>query len=114
MDVGLKRLDDGALKKEYEGAAKEVEFAVQMTLDKVISEDPRFLERPAPKLDEEFPDRSNVFFLGEHAYGTAAQVSSTANNSLSVVLAVRVPFLLRCVSSAWADLSSANGWGEER
>lgn len=85
---GLKRLDDGALKKEYEGAAKEVEFAVQMTLDKVISEDPRFLERPAPKLDEEFPDRSNVFFLGEHAYGTAAQVSSTANNSLSVVLAL--------------------------
>ncbi|KAG2138020.1 hypothetical protein DEU56DRAFT_945849, partial [Suillus clintonianus] len=30
---------------------------------------------------------TNIFFLGEHAYGVAAQVSSTTDSALSVVLA---------------------------
>ena len=87
--LGLKRLESGALVKDYEGPDKELEQAVQMCLPEVASEDPRFLEREAPKLSEEFPEGSKIFFLGEHAYGVAAQVSATTETTLSVILAVR-------------------------
>ena len=46
------------------------------------------MEREAPPLAEEFPDGTKIFFLGEHAYGVAAQVSSTTKDTLSVILAV--------------------------
>lgn len=59
-----------------------------MTVSAVGAEDPRYLERPAPPLSEEFPEGSKIFFLGEHAYGVAAQVSATTDTSLSVILAV--------------------------
>ncbi|XP_006459675.1 hypothetical protein AGABI2DRAFT_184268 [Agaricus bisporus var. bisporus H97] len=84
---GLKRLENGALVKDYEDADKEIEQALQMCLSEVVSEDPRFLEREPPPLNVEFPDGSKVFFLGEHAYGVAAQVTGTTDTSLSVVLA---------------------------
>ncbi|KAI0787542.1 exonuclease II [Fomes fomentarius] len=84
---GLKRLDTGAFVKDYEGPEKETEQAVQMAVSAVNSEDPRFLEKEAPPLSEEFPEGSKVFFMGEHAYGVAAQVSATTEDSLSVVLA---------------------------
>ena len=87
--LGLKRLESGALVKDYEGPDKELEQAVQMCLPEVASEDPRFIEREAPKLSEEFPEGSKIFFLGEHAYGVAAQVSATTETTLSVILAVR-------------------------
>ncbi|OAX34740.1 hypothetical protein K503DRAFT_698174 [Rhizopogon vinicolor AM-OR11-026] len=84
---GLKRLESGALIKDHEGPEKEIEQAVQMVISEVASEDPRFLEKDAPPLSEEFPGGTNIFFLGEHAYGVAAQVSSTTDSALSVVLA---------------------------
>ena len=86
--LGLKRLDDGSFVKDYEGPEKETEQAVQMAVFEVSSEDPRFLEKEAPPLSEEFPEGSKVFFLGEHAYGVAAQVSATTEDTLSVILAV--------------------------
>lgn len=75
--------------KHYEGPDKEVEQAVQMCLPEIVSEDPRFIEREAPPLSDEFPEGTKVFFLGEHAYGVAAQVSATTDATLSVILAVR-------------------------
>ncbi|KAK7056414.1 exonuclease II Exo2 [Paramarasmius palmivorus] len=86
---GLKRLDTGAFIKDYEDQDKETEQALQLCVTSVISEDPRFLERPAPPLAEEFPEGSKIFFLGEHAYGVAAQVSKTEekDRTLSVILA---------------------------
>ncbi|KZT42222.1 hypothetical protein SISSUDRAFT_114027 [Sistotremastrum suecicum HHB10207 ss-3] len=84
---GLKRTEDGALIKDYEGKDKEREQAVQMSVSGVSSEDPRYLEKDAPPLHEDFPKGSKVFFLGDHAYGVAAQVSDTTDTSLSVVLA---------------------------
>ncbi|KAG2352576.1 hypothetical protein BDR07DRAFT_1313202 [Suillus spraguei] len=85
--AGLKRLESGALVKDYEGPEKELEQAVQMVISEVASQDPRFIEKDAPPLSEEFPDGTNIFFLGEHTYGVAAQVSSTTDSALSVVLA---------------------------
>jgi len=70
-----------------------MEVAVQMAISEVASEDPRFLEREAPPLSEEFKEGSKIFFLGEHAYGVAAKIASTTDDSLSVILAVRIyPF----------------------
>jgi len=84
--------------KDYEGPEKELEQAVQMCLPTVVCEDPRFLEREAPPLADEFPEGSKIFFLGEHAYGVAAQVSATTEDTLSVILAVRHSFyVLGCI-----------------
>lgn len=88
LSSGLKRLDTGALVKDYEGQDKEVEQAVQLGLQEVISEDPRFLEQAPPPMSEEFPDGSRIIFLGEHAYGVAAQVSATTEDSLTIIIAV--------------------------
>ena len=84
----MTRLNTGAFVKEYEGSEKEVEVAVQMAVSEIASEDPRYIEREAPSLSEEFPEGSKIFFLGEHAYGVAAQVSATTESNLSVILAV--------------------------
>jgi 5'-3' exoribonuclease 1 len=75
--------------KDFEGPDKETEVAVQMALSEILSEDPRFVEKDAPPLSQEFEQGSRIFFLGEHAYGVAAQVSATTETSLSVILAVR-------------------------
>jgi hypothetical protein len=83
----LKRLEDGALVKDYEDASKEFEVALQVAVPQVESEDPRYAERGPPSLAEEFPEGGKVFFLGEHAYGFAARVAATTAKSLSFVLA---------------------------
>jgi 5'-3' exoribonuclease 1 len=85
--VGLKRLESGALIKDYEDANKEHELALQVAVPQVESEDPRYRERGPPPLAEEFPEGTKVFFLGEHAYGFAARVAVTAADSLSFVIA---------------------------
>jgi Exoribonuclease Xrn1 D2/D3 domain/Exoribonuclease Xrn1 D1 domain len=83
----LKRLESGALVKDYEDANKEYELALQVAVSEVKSEDPRYLERGPPSIAEEFPDGTKVFFLGEHAYGFAARVHATTADSLSFILA---------------------------
>lgn len=55
----------------------------------VVSEDPRYIEKAAVPLSEEYPEGSKVIFLGEHAYGVAALINATAQTTLSVVIAVR-------------------------
>jgi 5'-3' exonuclease len=92
---GLKLLDTGAFVKDCEGADREIEQAAQMTLSEVASEDPSFAEKDAPPLSEEFPEGSKILFLGEHAYGVAAQVSATKDTMLALILAVRDS---RCLS----------------
>lgn len=96
----MKRLEDGSLVKDYEGPDRELDQAVQMTLTSVVSEDERYLERPAPPIAEEFPEGSRIFFMGEHAYGVAAQVSATTENTLSVILAVSFCIPKSCLLSA--------------
>jgi 5'-3' exoribonuclease 1 len=84
----MKPLDTGALVKEYETPEKEVEQAAQMVITSVASEDARYIERASLPLSEEFPVGTKVFFLGEQAYGTFAQVSGATDTTLSVVLTV--------------------------
>lgn len=84
---GLRRLESGALVKDYEDPHKEYELALQLAVPQVESEDPRYIERGPPSIAEEFPQGAKVFFLGEHAYGVAACVAATTTDSLSFILA---------------------------
>lgn len=80
---GLKKTDGGATIKEYapiEGI--ETDFASQTVVEEVASEDPRFLEKAALSIEEEFPMGSRAFFLGEFNYGRPLQVvGHTANKA---------------------------------
>ncbi|WVQ99991.1 hypothetical protein IAU59_007134 [Kwoniella sp. CBS 9459] len=84
---GLKRLDTGALVKDYEGPDKEITQALQLAVNQVTFEDERYLEQAAPPMSQEFPDGEKVFFLGHMAYGTAAQVMQTSEKTLDIGLA---------------------------
>ena len=80
---GLKKNDDGATVKEYahiEGI--DTDYASQVVVEEVLSEDTRFLEKAALPIEEEFPIGSRAFFLGEFNYGRPLQViSHTANKA---------------------------------
>jgi 5'-3' exonuclease len=45
-------------------------------------------EQKAPPIAEEFPNGEKVIFLGQMAYGAAAQVTSTSGDKLGISLAV--------------------------
>ncbi|KAK8854783.1 hypothetical protein IAR55_003522 [Kwoniella newhampshirensis] len=84
---GLKRLDTGALVKDYEAPEKEITQALQLAVNQVTFEDERYLEQDAPPMAHEFPEGERVIFLGQLAYGTAAQVLGTTEKTLDVGLA---------------------------
>ena len=70
MLKGLKKMDDGSTVKEYaEMPGLETIHATQILVEKVMSEDTRFIENAALPIEEEFPVNSNAFFMGDFAYG---------------------------------------------
>ena len=91
---GLKKTDDGATVKEYahvEGI--ETDYASQ-TVVEVASEDPRFLEKAALSIEDEFPIGSRAFFLGEFNYGRPLQVVGHTGNKADLwvsTVAAKVP-----------------------
>jgi 5'-3' exoribonuclease 1 len=89
MLKGLKKMDDGATLKEYGHIpGTETDYAPQIIVDEVYSEDPRFLERAALPVEEEFPVGSKAFFLGDFAYGRPLEVVSHENGKMSVWVSV--------------------------
>ena len=93
--TGLKKTDDGATVKEYahiEGI--ETDYASQTVVEEVASEDPRFLEKSALSIEEEFPIGSRAFFLGEFNYGRPLQVVGHTGNKADLwvsTVAAKVP-----------------------
>lgn len=89
MLKGLKKTDDGAITKEY-GEIKgiETEYASQVVVDEVISEDQRFLEKAALPIEEEFPEGSRAFFLGEFSYGRPLEVLHASNNKAEIWISI--------------------------
>jgi 5'-3' exoribonuclease 1 len=81
-------MDDGSLVKDYAGPEAETEQAVQISLMEVRSEDPRYIEQPAAPLEQEYPVGTNVFFLGEHTYGTPALIKAVADQKASLMIVV--------------------------
>ncbi|KAJ3034412.1 hypothetical protein HK097_004516, partial [Rhizophlyctis rosea] len=72
---GMRVLEDGALRKEWEDrVGDEGDFAVQSVVVGDEFEDPRYEEKPSPKVEDEFPLASRVFFLGGQGYGLGGEV----------------------------------------
>ncbi|KAK6598406.1 5'-3' exoribonuclease 1 [Botrytis cinerea] len=64
MLKGLKKMDDGATIKEYAVIpGQDTDYASQVVVDEVTSEDQRFLEKAALPVEEEFPVDDRIFSL---------------------------------------------------
>lgn len=88
MLKGLRKLDDGSTVKEFaEMPGIETIHATQMIVETVISEDERFIETAALPIEEEFPDGTNAFFLGEFAYGRPVSVIGHENGKAKCLVA---------------------------
>jgi 5'-3' exoribonuclease 1 len=84
---GLKKTDEGATIKEYAVIpGMEHDFASQVIVDEVVSEDQRFLEKVAVPIEEEFPPGSRAFFLGEFNYGRPLEVTGHKENRADIWL----------------------------
>ncbi|TAQ83855.1 hypothetical protein B7494_g7816 [Chlorociboria aeruginascens] len=87
MLKGLKKTDEGATIKEYAAVpGVETDYASQIIVDEVISEDQRFLEKGAVPIEEEFPPGSRAFFLGEFNYGRPLEVVGHKDNRADIWL----------------------------
>lgn len=93
---GLKRLDDGALVKDFDES--ETEQSVQTIVDNLAHEDSRYAERPPLPIEQEFPEASKVFFLGEGSFGTPSIVAGHSDERISIQIAVstEVPLDFHC------------------
>lgn len=87
MLKGLKKMDDGATVKEYAVIpGQDTEYASQVVVDEVISEDQRFLEKAALPVEEEFPVDDRIFFLGDFNYGRPGLVEGHVDHKLQISL----------------------------
>ena len=82
---GLTKTDDGATVKEYALIqGMETDFASQVVVEDVVSEDQRFLEKAALPIEVEFPVGSRAFFLGDYAYGRPLEIIKHNRNKVDV------------------------------
>jgi 5'-3' exoribonuclease 1 len=87
MLKGLLKKDDGATIKEFGPIASvETDYAAQILVDEVYSADQRFLEKAALPIEEEFPEGSRAFFLGDYAYGRPLAVLSHTDGKTMIHL----------------------------
>ena len=87
MLKGLRKTDEGATTKDYaQIPGIDVDYATQTVVEEVESEDQRFLERDALPLEEEFPEGTRAFFLGEFNYGRPLEVVRHFGNKAEVWL----------------------------
>ena len=85
MLIGLRKTDQGATVKEYAPVAgMEPDYATQTIVDRVVSEDQRFIEKEAVPIEEEFPPEARAFFLGDMAYGRPLQVTGHKDGKAEV------------------------------
>lgn len=85
MLKGLKKTDDGSTIKEYaEVPGIETDYASQLVVTDVLSEDLRFIEKAALPIEEEFPVGTRAFFLGEFSYGRPLEVVGHTSNRADI------------------------------
>ncbi|KAM0254342.1 hypothetical protein ACHAQJ_006874 [Trichoderma viride] len=89
MLKGLLKTEEGALVKEYaENPSLRKVYAAQTIVDEVVNEDERFIEKAALPIEEEFPQGTRAFFLGEFAYGRPLEVTGHVNGKANIVVSV--------------------------
>lgn len=89
MLKGLLKTEDGALVKEYaENPSVRKIYAAQTIVDDVQNEDERFIERAALPVEEEFPQGTRAFFLGDYAYGRPLEITGHVNGKTELMVSV--------------------------
>lgn len=89
MLKGLRKLDDGSTVKEFAHLpGVETIHATQLVVESVISQDLRFLEKGAVSVEEEFPDGTNAFFLGDYAYGRPLTVTGHQAGKITCLISI--------------------------
>ncbi|KAM3526567.1 hypothetical protein NHJ13051_003407 [Beauveria bassiana] len=86
---GLIKTEGGAMIKEYaENPSIRSIYASQTVVDEVTNEDERFIERAALPVEEEFPQGTRAFFLGDYAYGRPLEITGHINGKTEIVVSV--------------------------
>lgn len=89
MLKGLRKLDDGSTVKDFAVLpGLETIHASQLVVETVLSEDQRFLEKAAVSVEEEFPDGTNAFFLGDYAYGRPLTVTGHQTGRINCLISI--------------------------
>ncbi|GMF72984.1 unnamed protein product [Aspergillus oryzae] len=85
---GLLKTDEGATVKEFADIpGQETDYALQLVVGEVINPDERFIERDALPIEEEFPEGSRAFFLGDFNYGRPMHITGHSNGKVNGLIA---------------------------
>lgn len=85
---GMIKTEDGATIKDFDDIpGQETDYALQVIVDEVKNPDQRFIEREAVSIEEEFPEGSRAFFLGDFNYGRPVQVSGHEDGKVNGLIA---------------------------
>ncbi|SCU93625.1 LADA_0G04104g1_1 [Lachancea dasiensis] len=76
---GLTRTPEGAFVKTF--SSNEEFYPLQLIVEDVENKDKRYMERPPLPVDEEFPEGSDVIFLGDYAYGGKATIDGYSSST---------------------------------
>lgn len=91
---GMKRLDNGALNKNFGDLSDCVQYPYQTLVFSVRKEDPRFIEKPPPTLEEDFPIGTQGFYIldeDKSMYGLPCEVVGYASSKKALNLKITVP-----------------------
>lgn len=85
---GLIKTDEGSTIKEFADIpGQETDYALQLIVDDVTNPDERFIEREALPIEQEFPEGSRAFFLGDFNYGRPVHVIGHEQGKVNGLLA---------------------------
>ncbi|CAI7624593.1 unnamed protein product [Penicillium bialowiezense] len=85
---GMIKTDDGATIKEFaDMPGQETDYALQVVVDEVKNPDQRFIEREAVSIEEDFPEGSRAFFLGDFNYGRPVHVGGHEDGKVNGLIA---------------------------
>lgn len=85
---GMIKTDEGATIKEFADIpGQETDYALQTVVDDVINPDERFIEKEAVPIEEEFPENSRAFFLGDFNYGRPVHVTGHSEGKVNGLIA---------------------------
>jgi 5'-3' exoribonuclease 1 len=85
---GMIKTDDGAVIKDFADIpGQETDYALQVVVDDVVNPDDRFIEKEALPIEEEFPQNSRAFFLGDFNYGRPVHITGHTDGKVNGLLA---------------------------
>lgn len=88
MLKGLIKTGEGATMKEFADIpGLETDYALQLVVDEVVNPDERFTEREALPIEQEFPEGSRAFFLGDFNYGRPVHITGHDDGKVNGMIA---------------------------